>query len=342
MSDNLQWGILGLGGIARRFAEGLRQSRTGRLVAVASRDAAKAEAFGAEFAAPRRHSSYEALLADPLVQAVYIATPHPMHAQWAIKAAEAHKHILCEKPLTVNHAQAAAVVDAARRSDVFLMEAFMYRCHPQIARLVELVRGGAVGQVRAIRASFSFDAGFNPEGRLLKKSLGGGILDVGCYPMSMVRLLAGAAAGKDFADPIEVKGCAHLGATGVDEWAVAVMRLPGDIVAEVATGVRLARDNTVQIYGSEGSLTVPEPWTPRREEGASRLLVQKKGQDRPEEIRVESSASLYALEADVVAADLSRRQARPPAMTWDDSLGNMLALDRWRESIGLEYDVDRK
>jgi predicted dehydrogenase len=118
------------------------------------------------------------------------------------------------------------------------------------------------------------------------------------------------------------------------------MRLPGDIVAEVATGVRLARDTMVQIYGSEGSLTVPEPWTPRREAGASRILVQKKGQAEPEEIRIESSDSLYTLEADVVAANLPHRQAPPPSLSWDDSLGNMKTLDRWRESIGLEYDVD--
>jgi predicted dehydrogenase len=342
MTEPLQWGILGLGGIARRFAEGLPQSRTGRLAAVASRSQEKAETFGAEFSAPRRHGSYEALLADPAVQAIYIALPHPMHAEWAIKAAQAGKHILCEKPLTVNHREAAAVVDAARQHDVFLMEAFMYRCHPQIARLVELVRGGVIGEVRAVRAAFSFDAGFNPDGRLLKASLGGGgILDVGCYPASLVRLVAGAAAGKDFADPLEVKGCAHLGATGVDEWAVAVMRFPSDIVAEVATGVRLARDNVAQIFGSEGWITVPEPWTPRREPGSARLLVQKKGEDRPEEIRVDSFDSLYALEADAVADNLARRQARPPAMTWDDSLGNMKTLDLWRKSIGLEYDADR-
>jgi predicted dehydrogenase len=343
MAETLRWGILGLGGIARRFAEGLPQSRTGRLAAVASRDPAKAEAFGAEFGAPRRHGSYEALLADPEVEAVYIALPHPLHAAWAVRAAEAGKHILCEKPLTVNHAEAATVVEAARRHDVFLMEAFMYRCHPQIRRLVELLRDGAIGEVRAVRAAFSFDAGFNPDGRLLAKAMGGGgILDVGCYPVSLVRLVAGAAQGKDFADPIEVKGCAHLGSTGVDEWAAAVMRFPGGLVAEVSTGVRVARDTIAQIYGSEGWIALPEPWTPRREKGVARLLVQMKGQDRPEELRVESSDSLYALEADVAAAHLDRRQAPPPSLSWDDSLGNMRTMDRWRESVGLEYDADRQ
>lgn len=339
MVGSLRWGILGLGGIANRFAESLPQSRTGRLAAVASRSGEKAAAFARKHSAAGAYGRYEDLLADPGVDAVYIAMPHPMHAEWAIRAAEAGKHILCEKPLTVTAAEAEAVIGAARRHGVFLMEAFMYRCHPQIRRLAEIVRSGAVGEVRSVRATFSFDAGFNPGGRLLAKSLGGGgILDVGCYPVSLVRLLAGAAAGKDFAEPEEVKGCARLGETGVDEWASAVMRFPDGIVAEVATGVRLARENIAQVFGSEGWITVPEPWTPRREPGSARILIQKKSGDRPEEIRVECSDSLYALEADAVADNLARRQALPPAMTWDDSLGNMRALDAWRESIGLSYE----
>src|SRR3954471_10300079 len=144
-SDQLAWGILGTGEIARTFAKGRRGWRTGRPVAVASRSRESAEKFGERFNVPKRHASYEALLADPDVRAVYISTPHPMHAEWAIRAAEAGKHILCEKPIGVNYAEAMAIVEAARRHDVFLMEAFMYRCHPQTRRLVELIRGGETG-----------------------------------------------------------------------------------------------------------------------------------------------------------------------------------------------------
>jgi predicted dehydrogenase len=128
-----------------------------------------------------------------------------MHAEWAIKTAEAGKHILCEKPLTLNYPQAMAVIEAAQRNDVFLMEAFMYRCHPQTAKLVELIKDRVIGDVRFIQASFSFHAGVNPESRLLNNALGGGgILDVGCYCTSMARLIAGAALGQRFAEPIEV------------------------------------------------------------------------------------------------------------------------------------------
>ncbi len=341
MGETLSWGILGAGNIARTFARGVAESRMGRLVAVGSRTQETADRFGDEVGVPHRHGSYEALLADPDVQAVYIGTPHPMHAEWAIRAAEAGKHILCEKPLTLNHAEAMAVVEAARRYDVFLMEAFMYRCHPQTARLVELIREGAIGEVRVIHATFSFDAGDNPDSRLLRHDLGGGgILDVGCYTASMARLIAGAAAGQTVAEPLDVSAVGHIGLRSrVDEWTVAALRFPGDIVAQLAAGVRVNQENVVRVYGSEGSILVPEPWTPARDGGSTRILLYQNGVAEPREVTVEATASLYAIEADTVAAHLEARQA--PAMTPDDSLGNMRTLDRWREAIGLTYDAER-
>src|ERR1700761_375516 len=238
-TSQLSWGIIGAGGIAGTFAQGLAKSRTGKLVAVGSRSQEGADAFAKKFGPLRAHSSYEALLADPEVQAVYISTPHPMHAEWCIKAARAKKHILCEKPLTLNHAEAMVVAEAARENGVLLMEAFMYRCHPQMAKLVELIRSGAIGQVGVIQASFSFHAGFNPEGRLFKNELGGGgILDVGCYVTSISRLIAGAAQGKPFAEPLRLAGFANLHPDAkTDLYAVASAEFPGGILAQLATGV---------------------------------------------------------------------------------------------------------
>jgi predicted dehydrogenase len=351
----LSWGILGTGVIARTFARALPSSRTGQLAAVGSRMLDKARAFVAENAADggvAAHGTYEALLADPAVRAVYISTPHPEHMVWAIRAAEAKKHILCEKPIGMNDTEAAAMVDAARRHDVFLMEAFMYRCHPQTAKIVELIRSRAVGEVRLIQASFGFRAPFDPQSRLYNNRLGGGgILDVGCYPVSMARLIAGAAVGKDFADPLEVKGVAHLGQTGVDEYAAAVLRFPGEILASVATAVALEEDNTLRVFGTEGHLFVPHPWVPAKEGGEETLYLHKTGAAEPEHIVVRADRNLYAYEADVVAegieqmrsgaADGSRGQARPPAMTWDDTLGNARALTAWRRSAGLVYEAER-
>jgi len=222
------------------------------------------------------------------------------------------------------------------------MEAFMYRCHPYVARLVDLLKSGAIGDVRHIQAVFSFQAGFDPRGRLFANELGGGgILDVGCYCTSMARLVAGVARGKDFAEPVELKACGHLGATGVDEWTTAVAKFPGDITATLSTGVSLGLDSSVRIYGSAGNIHIPSPWIPPREGGKTSLFVHRSGQKDPEEIVVDSPRWLYAVEADTVAANIARRQAPSPAMSWNDSLGNMRALDLWRESIGLVYESEK-
>jgi len=341
MADQLRWGIIGPGGIAHKFAQGVQHSKTGQLVAVGSRRQENADRFGEQYGIPHRHGSYEALLADEEVEAVYIATPHPMHPEWAIKAAEAGKHVLCEKPLAINHALAMAVIEAARESDVFLMEALMYRCHPQTRRVVELVRQGAIGRVCMIQATFSFQGGTDPKSRLMNNALGGGgILDVGCYPVSMARLIAGVALGRDFADPIEVKGCGHLGETNVDEWAAAVLRFEGGIVAQVATGVRVSQDNAVRIYGLDGSIVVPWPWIPAREGGENTILLQRGDAER-EEIVIRTDEWLYGIEADTVAANIERRQAPSPGMSWDDTLGNLKTLDRWRAEIGLVYEAEQ-
>jgi predicted dehydrogenase len=340
MSDKLNWGIIGAGHIAGAFARGVAHSQTGVLAAVGSRSQEKADAFGKEFGAVRCHGSYEALLADKGVQAVYIATPHPLHAEWAIQAAQAGKHILCEKPITLNWPQAMAVIEAARRSDVFFMEAFMYRCHPQTAKLVELLRQRVIGDVRIIRASFSFQGTFNPEGRLYNNSLGGGgILDVGCYPVSLARLVAGVAGGGEIAEPIDVKAVGHLCPTGVDSWSLGVLKFPGDILAQIAGGTEAGMDNTVQIYGTEGTIFIPSPWVVSREGGTSKIVVTVKGQ--ADEIVIETPDYLYGLEADTVARCIERRQGAFPAMSWEDTLGNMRTLDRWREQIGLVYESEK-
>ncbi|HPB30468.1 MAG TPA: Gfo/Idh/MocA family oxidoreductase [Candidatus Sumerlaeota bacterium] len=340
----IKWGIISTGRIASIFARQLPMSRTGILTAVASRDRGKAEKFACEYKVFRAHGSYEDLLADPDIQAVYIATPHPMHAEWAVRCAEAGKHILCEKPITMNRSEAETVIIAARRSGVFLMEAFHYRCHPQTAKIIELIRQKIIGDVCAIQAAFSFRAPYDLNHRTLNQALGGGgILDVGCYCVSMARLIAGTAAGNDFAEPLEVKGCAMIGhESRVDEYAVASMKFPGGILAELACGCRVRQDNVVRIYGTEGSLYIPAPWVVSIDGGVSKIIVTREDEKTPREVEVFADRGLFAIEADTVAEYISRHQAMPPAMSWDDTLGNMRALDLWRESIGLVYDTEKQ
>jgi predicted dehydrogenase len=297
------------------------------------------------------YSSYEELLADSEVDAVYISLIHPQHAQWAIEAARAGKHMLVEKPLAMNSAQAADMIDAARRNDVFLMEAFMYRCHPQMARLAELIRGGAIGEVLMIRATFSFAIPFDGSSRLFDKTLGGGgILDVGCYPASMSRFIAGAATDKPFADPIRVRACGVIGPSGVDTYAAATMEFPHGIIAELVCGITCQMPIEVIVTGTKGRLSLPNPWLPtspvRRALKplpmdtlwpSERIILQSS--DTTSEIVVTADRDLYSYEADTVDQNIAARKA--PAMSWEDSMGNMRLLDRWRDEIDLIYEEDR-
>lgn len=332
--QTLNWGIMGTGKIARTFAKGVIGSATGTLTAVGSRTQEAADAFGTEFDIPHRHGSYEALVADPQVQAIYISLPNHLHAEWTIRCAEAGKHILCEKPLTVNHAEAVPVIEAVRKHDVFMMEAFMYRCHPQTAKLKELIESKVIGEVRLIQSNFSYNMGPKYENiRLSNPAAGGGIMDVGCYTTSMARLIAGA-------EPEIVTGVAHIGPISrVDEQATAALKFPGGIVANLACGTQVAADSELRIWGSAGSIRVPNPWFPG--ETGNRILVQKAGESAPTEILVDGNAALYSIEADTVARYLNDRQAPPPCMTWDDSLGNMATLDAWRAAVGLVFDAEK-
>ena len=262
MSDNrtpLRWGILGTGTIAKTYADALLHAEGASLAAVATRGPTTSVSTE-RFPGARIVSGYEALLADADIDAVYIATPHPSHVHWAILAAEAGKAVVCEKPIGTSAAEAGAAFEAARKAGVFMMEAFMYRFHPQIQRLIELLRSGEIGEIRLIEASFGFDKAFQAEHRLYANDrAGGGILDVGCYPMSLARLVAGAAVGKPFLDPVKVVGAGRFAETGVDAVAVASVEFPGGILAQLSTSVALAQENKVRIVGSKGRIELDQP-----------------------------------------------------------------------------------
>jgi predicted dehydrogenase len=339
----LNWGILGTGNIARKFAKAVVEASSAKLHAIGSRTGEAARGFAEEFGAERSHPSYEELLRDPDVQAVHISLPNHMHAEWTARTALARKHVLCEKPFTVNESEAKQTLDTVRESRVFFMEAFMYRCHPQTRKIVDLIKDGAIGEVRLIHASFAYDMGLNYDNiRLSNPAAGGGIMDVGCYPLSMCRLIAGAASNNPFQNPSEIRGVGHIGEISrVDQQAAAVLKFPRGIVAQVTAATQVACDNTLRIYGSNGSLTVPIPWAPPPG-SASVTLRTKDGETRTFEI--ESTGSVYAHEIDLLAECVRRgdREAPSPAMTWADTTGNMAALDAWRREVGLVFDRERR
>jgi len=324
------WGILSTGRIAGIFAEGVLKSNTGKLAAVGSRAIVPAWNFAQKYGIPKAHGSYESLLKDPTVGAVYIATPHPMHLEWVLKAAKAGKHILCEKPLGMKESETKKMIEAVRKHQVFFMEAFMYRCHPQTRKLVQLIQSGLIGKVRLIEASFCFNNPVDPKHRLFNKKLGGGgILDIGCYPVSFARLVAGASQGKLFADPIQTKSFLHQGKTGVDEWAIAALKFKGDILAEVSCATRAQKDNTARICGSKGTLTLERPWFASWGPGKSKITFQKNWNSPKRDIWIKSDRGLYAVEADEVGYCLQKGLKQSPVMSWADSLGNAKVLDEW-------------
>ena len=328
----MNWGILSTGRIAGVFAQAVLESKTGRLAAVGSRNLRSAKRFASEFKIPNVHDSYAKLLKDTSVEAVYIATPHPSHAEWAIKAAKAGKHILCEKPLTMNVRETKSVLAAARRHKVFLMEAFAYRPHPQTAKLLELIRRGAIGEVRLIQSSFCYNAAYDPSNRIFNRKLGGGgILDIGCYPVSIARLIAGVARRKPFLDPVEVRGIGRIGRTGVVEWAMALLKFPGDILAEVTCGVRTEGETVLRVHGSKGSITIPMPFSAGRKAGKTQIFIRKG--ERVQTLTVKSDQSLYVWEADATVNSIRRGKRESSFMNWADSLGNSKTLDLWLRAI---------
>ncbi|MDQ0560037.1 putative dehydrogenase/aryl-alcohol dehydrogenase-like putative oxidoreductase [Rhizobium mesoamericanum] len=339
----IRWGIIGPGTIARTFADGIAHSRTGKLVAIATRNPEK-PGLGESFPGARIVKGYDALLTDKEVEAIYIATPHTGHAEWAIKAIRAGKHVLVEKPIALSAFDADAIYYEAKKAGVFAGEAFMYRVHPQTAKIVELVKTGVIGTVCIIRSSFGFNMGsFKPEHRLFaNETAGGGILDVGGYPVSMARLIAGAVEGKPFLEPEKVSGVGHLGQSGVDEWSSAVLKFPNGIIAEVSCSIMAQQDNTLRIIGSEGRIEVKDFWFASGHKGGLGRIEVFKGNEQ-QTIEVKEDRWLYSFEVDAAgdAIRAGEKEFRSPGMSWADSVGNLRVLDQWRTSIGLEYVVEK-
>jgi len=248
----VKWGIVSTADINRKVIPGAHASEKVDLVAVASRDQARADAYAREWEIPRAYGSYEALLDDPEIEAVYISLPNTMHAEWSIKALEAGKHVLCEKPFTRHSDEITAAFDTAERTGRLLSEAFMYRHNPQTKRLVELVARGAIGELRMIRSTFSYGLYDVENIRLRTDVEGGALMDVGCYCVSGSRLLGG--------EPVAVHGEAWTGPSGTD-WAFAgLLRFPDDVVATFDCGTALPERDELEAIGSEGSLFLDDPW----------------------------------------------------------------------------------
>ena len=248
----VKWGILSTADINKRLIPGAQESDEVELLAVGSRDLARAQEFGRKWGIPRAYGSYEALLADPDIEAVYIPLPNTMHSEWSIRALEAGKHVLCEKPMSRHRAGVEAAFDASERTGRLLSEAFMYRHNPQTKRLKDLVDSGVIGELRLIRSTFSYSL-FDAENIRLRTDVdGGSLMDVGCYCVSGSRLLGG--------EPEVVTGQQFVGPSGTDWVFVGTMRFADGVLATFDCGTTLPERDELEAVGTEGSLFLDDPW----------------------------------------------------------------------------------
>ncbi len=342
----IRWGIIGPGHIANRFADGLKESNSGRLIAIASNNDDRRKKFGDKYSIDLslRFSNYDEIINCNEVDAIYISTPHTFHAEWTIKAAGKGKHVLCEKPAAVNFKEGQQIIEAVRQAGVFYMEGFMYRCHPQIPALLKVIKEDRIGQIKKITSSFGFDTGkILPESRLFRQDLAGGaILDVGLYPISFSRLIAGTALGKKFINPISLTGQARIGDSGVDEVAKAILKFDNNIEAHVATAILEDMVNNAVIEGSEGKIELDQPWVPGRDGGPYHSTIKISTHDKEDIVKFKGPEHLFFFEAELASQTiLKQRQEVPhPGMTWEDTLGNLKVLDEWRKIIGYSLPQD--
>jgi len=342
----IRWGIIGPGNIANNFADGLKESFSGQLTAIASKNNERRESFGDKYNidGALRFSSYDDLLNSENIDAVYISTPHTLHAEWTIKAAGKGKHVLCEKPGAVNFREGQQVIEAVRQAGVFYMEGFMYRCHPQIPALAKFIKEKKIGEVKNIKSSFGFDMGKTiPESRLFRTDLAGGaILDVGLYPISFSRMIAGAALGKKFINPKSITGTATIGETGVDEISYTTLEFENGIIAEASTAIREEMKNNAIITGTKGTIELDQPWSPGSEGGPYHSTFKVNSNDQTEIIDFKGPEHLFFFEAELSSQTIlkEKTEAPYPAMTWEDTLGNLKTLDKWRQIIGYSLPQD--
>ncbi len=317
----LAWGILSTARIANRIVEGARKTEEAEIVAVGSRSAASAQRFAEAHGIPRAHGSYGALLADPGVEAVYVPLPNSMHVEWTKRALEAGKHVLCEKPMDRRPAQVERAFALAQNRGLVLSEAFMWRHDPQTARLRELLDEGAVGEVRLVRACFSFMLTRDVDVRLDPALHGGALMDVGCYCVSGARLAAGGEPLRAWAEIV-------TGPTGVDTRLTGMLRFDGDVLATIDCGLDLPSRSALEICGTAGRIVLADPW-----HAIEPRITVERGHDR--EVVEVPAADSYALELADMAGAI--RDGRQPLLGRADAVGQARVIQALYRSAAEGY-----
>ena len=331
MTDQkLRWGILSTAKIGiQTVIPALQKSGNGLVAAIASRDARAAQQAAQSLGIPNSFGSYEALLESPDIDAVYNPLPNSMHMEWSIRAAECGKHILCEKPFALNTTEVDAMIAAAKQHRVLLMEAFMYRFHPQFARVKKLMASGTIGSLQVIRSAFGFRLDDYANIRLNRALGGGAVMDVGCYCVNVSRLIAGA-------EPIQVQASTVIGQSQVDETLAAILRFPDNVIAHFDSSFRTDYREWVLIQGSEGRLELERPFRSHAAGGEGKITLHRK--DDTEEVFTTGPVNQYQLMAEHFAdAVLNGKPLQyPPEL----DRGNMRVIDALYESARTQRAID--
>jgi predicted dehydrogenase len=332
MTNKIRWGILSTARIGESAViPAIHQSNNGEVVAVGSRDLEKGKAFAARNGIPKVHGSYEALIADPDIDAIYNPLPNGLHGLWSIKCAEGGKHVLCEKPLANDEAEARQMAAAFQARGLLLAEAFMYRFHPQMQTAKQMIDSGALGTVHFVNAVFDFSIGDEDDIRLNKDLVGGALMDVGCYCVNVTRFLLGE-------EPIAASAMADFGArSGVDERMVAILRFPSGAMAHFDCSFRTHFTQTVEVRGSHGRLFVEKAYVPFRPDPDAEVILRywnsKPGIEKHtyEEIKVAHPNQYTLMVEDFGDAILNQRPLKFPV---EDAIAQMRAIDMIYKAAG--------
>ncbi|MEM7116483.1 MAG: Gfo/Idh/MocA family oxidoreductase [Chloroflexota bacterium] len=328
----IRWGILGPGSISHKFAQGLLDADGAVMAAVGSRSRDRAQTFADKFGFARVHDSYDALVNDPEVDAIYIGTPHNFHKEHTLLCLEHGKHVICEKPFAINAAEAEVMVAKVRETGLVLMEAMWSRFLPTLVKTRALLAAGAIGDVRMITADFGFRAGsVNPASRLFNPAMGGGaLLDVGIYPLSLAYMVA-ASAG--MGDPSRIESMAHLGETGVDEQSAFILGYDGGALALLSTAIRTNTPHEAYILGTNGSIKIESPWWV-----SSHVTLKAGGKEETFDLPFKGNG--YTHEAEEVMDLIRKGETESAVISLDESLAIVRAMDTIRAQWGLKYPME--
>ena len=326
--EKIRWGILGTGRIAGDFATGLGEEEDAEVVAVGSRAQATADAFGQRFDIPNRHPTYDALAADPDVDIIYVATPHPLHKENTITCLRAGKAVLCEKPFAMNSGEVQEMIDCARTHGRFLMEAMWTRFLPHIQEMKQRIEEGQIGDIRLILADFCYRAELDPEKRTFNPALGGGaLLDIGVYPIALAHHLLGG--------PARIASLAHLGVTEVDEQVGILFQYDDGALAVMSAAIRASTPHSLVISGTEGEIVAQEGWWL-----PSGFTISRDGHAQ-ETVRPDIVGNGWNYQARECGRCLRQGLAEHPLMPLDESLAITRLMDGLRAEWGLRYPMEK-